>query len=200
MSQKTRVRRRKSGSCLQSLLLALIVVSATFFAASVLLERVETKLYPRLYSEYVERCCMLYDVPEDIVYAVIRTESGFDTTAVSSAGAVGLMQITPETYDWLLYLRKEEKLSPLTDPATCIDFGVYFLAYLYDRFGNWETVFAAYNAGMNRVTQWLEDENISRGGVLVNIPYTETSDYVKKVDAARIRYRQLYYDKTISQE
>lgn len=195
MRRKTRVKRRRSGSCLQGLLLALIIVAAVFFAASVALEHIETELYPRRYSEYVEQYCRSYDVPEDIVYAVIRTESGFDTTAVSSAGAVGLMQITPETYDWLLYLRKEEKLKPLTDPATCIDFGVYFLAYLYDRFGNWDTVIAAYNAGMNRVTQWLENEEISKGGILVNIPYAETRNYVQKVNAARIRYRQLYHDK-----
>ncbi|MBQ4136615.1 MAG: lytic transglycosylase domain-containing protein [Clostridia bacterium] len=154
--------------------------------------RIQMRLYPQKYSDYVELYAERYNVPTEIVYSVIHTESGFDPLARSGAGAVGLMQITPDTYDWLLYVRKEEKPGELTEPTVNIDFGTYFLSYLYKKFGDYDTVFAAYNAGMNRVSSWLDDERYANDGRLTDIPFTETENYVKKVNNAIKKYKQLY--------
>ena len=148
--------------------------------------------YPLAYTDAVELASEKYHISPEILYAVIRTESGFDPNAVSHAGACGLMQITPDTYDWLLYTRKESDRGDLFDPYTNVEYGAYFLAYLHRRFKSWDTAFAAYNAGMNRVSEWLLDDSISKNGRLVNIPYAETDNYVKKVNNAIEIYRNLY--------
>ncbi len=183
---------KKRRSYLPKVIIVIILAVLAWILAGELTERHNMLMYPKKYSEYVESYCEKYNVPSDIVYAVIRTESGFDENAVSSAGAVGLMQITPDTYDWLLYIRKEEKVSELYSAETNIDFGTYFLSYLYKKFGNWETVFAAYNAGMNRVADWLENPDYSNGHTLTYIPFTETRNYVDKVANTIIKYRQIY--------
>lgn len=154
--------------------------------------RIQMQMYPQEYSDYVELYAEKYNVPTEIVFSVIHTESEFDPLAISSAGAVGLMQITPETYDWLLYVRKEEKVGELTDPRVNIDFGTYFISYLYKKFGDYNTVFAAYNAGVNRVSSWLEDDRYSSGGRLIKIPFEETENYIKKVNNTMTKYKQLY--------
>lgn len=172
-------------------IIAVISVVIGLLANSII-EKSERAMYPKKYEEFVNICSEKYGVPEEIIYSVIRTESGFDPSSKSHAGAVGLMQITPDTYDWLLFVRKEEKVYELTDPFTSIDFGTYFLAYLYDKFGSWDTAFAAYNAGMNRVSEWLRDERYSKDGELANIPYPETENYVKKVNNAINKYKKIY--------
>lgn len=179
-------------SCIGIIILSILIITAVWFVAKELVDRQNKFMYPKKYSEYVEVYSDKYDVDCNIIYSVILNESGFDPQAVSSAGAIGLMQITPDTYEWLLYIRGEEKTHTLDDIETNIDFGTYFLAYLYKKFGNWNTVFAAYNAGMNRVSKWLEDPLYSDGNTLNHIPFDETRDYVKKVSNSVIKYKQIY--------
>ncbi|MBQ2767506.1 MAG: lytic transglycosylase domain-containing protein [Clostridia bacterium] len=159
-------------------------------------DQIDRRLYPRDYSEYVERYSAMYGVPEHIVYAVIKVESKFQSNAVSSAGAVGLMQITPDTFDWLmLRLREDLDTGMLYDPETNIRYGVYYLSYLYQEFGLWPSVFAAYNAGPNRVKAWREDPAYADpNGVLIDIPIPETKAYTKKVEEAAQVYQNLYYN------
>lgn len=148
---------------------------------------------PLKYEAYVEKYSAEYQVPAPLVYAVIRTESDFDPAAVSSAGAMGLMQMTPETFHWL-QSRTGEDLpdEALLDPETSIRYGVYFLSVLSDRFPVTDTVLAAYNAGMNAVAGWLEDpQHSSDGQNLTDIPYPETEYYVIKVNRALADYRAL---------
>lgn len=71
-------------------------------------DKIDRARYPREYSEYVSEYAEAYGVPEYIIYAVIRVESNFSSNAVSEAGAVGLMQITPDTFDWISMLLKRE--------------------------------------------------------------------------------------------
>ncbi len=158
--------------------------------------RIDLHEYPRDYAEYVERAAEDYGVPENILYAVIHTESSFRSDAVSPKGAIGLMQLMPDTYDWICFLRRKdaEPAPDLTDPAVNIDAGAYLLHYLYEKFSDWETVYAAYNAGYARVNAWLEDESVSENGKLVNIPYPETQEYVRKVSRACEKYAALYGD------
>lgn len=149
--------------------------------------------HPVLYQEYIELYSDEYSVPPEIICAVINTESSFDSDAESHAGAKGLMQITKETFWWLLSKSGESiPDEKLFDPQVNIRYGTYFLSILYDEFGSWDTAFAAYNAGRSRVIGWLGDPNVSEDGKLVNIPIEETREYVKRVNSGIKIYREIY--------
>ncbi len=151
-------------------------------------------LYPVSYYDLVEEYSREYDVSEELLLAVIKTESSFDPEAVSTAGALGLTQITPDTFNWL-QTKTGETLSPeaLEDPETSIKYGAFFLHLLLDEFGNTQTAVAAYHAGRGRVNDWLKDTEISPDGVtLKNIPIPETAHYVRKVMRAVNIYSSIY--------
>ena len=173
------------------IILSLVVcIVLGLFATSAIkrfLVSLEYKMYP-LSDEYlteIEKWSGEYGVPVEIVCGVIYTESNFDPNAVSSAGAVGMMQITSDTFDWIMFRLKEERSEDaLFDYKVNIKYGTYLLSYLYDEFGDWDTAFAAYNAGRTKVKSWLKDERYSENGKLIEIPYKETSDYVERVNKA----------------
>ncbi len=107
------------------------------------------------------------------------------------------MQIMPETGEWIAGKLDVEDYSKqmLYDPETSIRFGCWYLDFLSDRFeGNLQLVMAGYNAGHNRVAEWIDDPSISDGESLINIPFKETDDYVKKVERALEKYREQYPD------
>lgn len=163
----------------------------------------ERQAYPRDYAEYVEVYAEEYGVPESLVFAVIRTESDFDSGAVSHVGAVGLMQILPDTFTWLtdeiLFDHLDEGM--LYDPETNVKYGTYYLSRLYDRYGDWKLALAAYNGGPGNVDEWLEDPAYADGeGGLKHIPFKETRRYVKKVADARDMYERLYEESEKSEE
>ena len=157
---------------------------------------VDRHRYPQGYSEFVEKYAAECGVPEYVVYAVIHTESHFVSNAESEAGALGLMQIMPSTFSWLMTMKKESlPEGMLYDPETNIRYGTYLLSYLYSHFNVWETAFAAYNAGMTKVDGWLENPEYSSDGKhLDTIPISETRNYVKKVKSAVEVYKRLYYN------
>ena len=158
-------------------------------------DKYERNAYPKEYEEYVEKYASQYGVPESIVYAVIKTESGYDSRAVSEAGAVGLMQMMPDTFNWLTTLTKENlDKGLLYDPETNIKYGTYYLSYLYLKYGSWDTVYAAYNAGEGNVDDWLGDALEADGAKkLGDVPFKETENYIKKVNKAAEIYDRLYY-------
>lgn len=171
----------------------IIVVSVGMgFSWTFIEDTVEKAMHPIKYEEHVERFSDEYGVPEEIIYAVIKCESSFKADAISSGGAVGLMQMMPATFEDLCRRKGEEyNESLLYDPKVSIEYGTYYLSYLYSRYGVWETVYAAYNAGYGRVDGWLEDPEIGVDGRLNNIPYKETREYVEKVADARKVYSKL---------
>lgn len=170
----------------------LLAVGAVFLFRFII-DQYDRMTHPLGYSEYVEGYATLYGVPSDIIYAVIRTESSFEENALSPKGAVGLMQITPDTFTWLMTKTGEiHGPEKLYIPQINIKYGVFFLSYLYGEFNSWETVYAAYNAGMSRVKGWLDDPAITEQGRLVNIPFEETENYIKRVEHAAENYRRLY--------
>lgn len=176
-------------------ILGILVVAAL---VATLWERVDDaflrKTHPQKYAESVEKYAAEYDVPESVVYAVIKTESGFTPDAVSLKGAIGLMQITPDTFDWLCSKTGGEANALLLyEPDTNIRYGTYFLSLLHNEYKAWDTVYAAYNAGRGRVNSWLASEEYNNNGRLKNIPYEETASYVKKVEKAQSVYARLYY-------
>lgn len=152
--------------------------------------------YPLKYTEWVETYAAQYDLDPALVYAVICTESGFDASAQSGAGAIGLMQMTPDTFDWAQFREKVKDpigKEMLTDPETNIHYGCATLHHLGQLFSTENAVLAAYNAGMGNVSKWLSDPAYSDDGeTLHTIPFKETRNYVQKVAAAKEMYRSLY--------
>lgn len=152
--------------------------------------------YPQKYSEYVDKAAEEYGLDPALIYAVIRTESGFDADAQSDAGACGVMQMMPSSFEWLQEKRGcagEYSEDDLFNPEICIDYGSYLLKYFYDYYGTERSAVAAYNAGFV-VGDWLADSNYSSDGInLDTIPYPETSNYVERVESAKEMYIKLYY-------
>ncbi len=178
----------------RSIIIILLIVTAIGLGAifDTVLDNAEKSKYPMHYSEYVEKYSEMYDVPKDVVYAIIKTESGFDPDATSSKGARGLMQLMPNTFEWICGKAGiPYSADKITDPETNIQCGVYYISFCYKEFLIWQTTFAAYNAGHGNVRQWLDDDEISKNGHLINIPFPETEAYVKKVEKNREVYLQI---------
>lgn len=142
-------------------------------------------LYPNDYELTVKKYAKIYDVPEKIVFSVIKTESNYDKNALSKKGAVGLMQIMESTGDWAAKKIGIENFSPeqLYEPDVNIEIGCFYLSYLLDLYSNnTKCALAAYNAGPANVDKWLLDKEYSKDKkTLEKIPYPETENYVKKV-------------------
>lgn len=172
-----------------------VLVLLAFCFRQPLTDWVNSIIYPIEYSAYVEYYAEIYDVDPYLVYAVIKTESGFDPEAVSVDEARGLMQVTEDTFDWIsLQLGYTEYVhTDLHDPALGIEYGTFLLGYLIERFEDIEVALTAYHAGMNITAQWLEDEEYSDDGqVLTEIPYDDTDHYVYKATKNYQGYLQAY--------
>ena len=199
-TQRRRRRRHRGINFLVWLVVIAILTGGAVFIVTRYFDDVKTKLeyasYPRDYSKYVEKAAEDYDLDEELIYAVIRTESSFNPDAQSGAGACGIMQIMPSSFEWLQQKRDtvgEYTTEDLFDPEICIDYGSYLLKYFYDLYGDEKCAVAAYNAGFV-VGDWLQDSNYSTDGVtLSDIPYPETKHYVEKVESAKEMYIKLYY-------
>lgn len=147
-----------------------------------------------LYVQTAKLAATEFNVPFPLVLAVIRTESDFRPNAVSEAGACGLMQLLPETFSFLKEDVLEEELSDsaIFDPAVNIRYGTFYLSYLFEKFGNWFTALAAYNAGEGRVSDWLKDKELAPNGHLTSIPFSETAQYVQITLEHYGAYREKY--------
>lgn len=174
-------------------ILALSVLIGFLF--QIISDRIDKSNYPQKYSEFVEKYSEEYGVPEYIVYSTIKIESGFDSSAESSAGAIGLMQLMPETFRYLMAdMQEDYKADLIYGPETNIRYGTYYLSKLYLKYRNWDTVFAAYNGGETNVDGWLKDPECSEDGkTLDRIPFPETDKYVAKINRAIETYIRLYY-------
>jgi soluble lytic murein transglycosylase len=132
-----------------------------------------------------------------LIAAVIYEESRFrDQT--SEAGARGLMQITPETADFIARRSGGYRFqqSDLATPQINISYGAYFLRYLIDHYGGNETLaIAAYNAGQTNVDGWVTRAGGPEGfDAARDIPFPETRAYVANVEDRRSDYRDHYAD------
>lgn len=180
------------------LLLLIVSVIIIYNAVSLVLQTV----YPRSYSEEISRNAEIYDLDEALLYALIETESGFDKNAVSSVGAKGLTQITPETFRWLQTKTGENyEDDALFEPEVSIKYGAFFLRYLLDEFGDTKTALAAYHAGRGRVNEWLNDPRYSSDGEKLDIiPYNDTEFYSEKVLKVRDRYLKIYDYQSLTED
>lgn len=192
-NDKTIMRKRYTSAIVISLILAFILG----FVFDFIITKIEYARFnkPSEYSDVISKYSEKYDVPEHIIYSVIKAESGFDYTAKSGAGAIGLMQIMPSTFEELTDTHLKEYLDSgmLFDAETNIRYGTYYLSYLYNIYGDWSVTFAAYNAGLGNVNDWLENPKYSSDGkTLDKIPIKETRKYVDKVNKYIEKYDKLY--------
>lgn len=206
MSQHFEKTGRKGHGCCCSIvtlgLVCVVILGLLAFSTNVIGDvksKVMMRFYPQEYSEYVSFYSAEYNVDEALVYSVIRTESGFRAEVESVVGAMGLMQIMPETFEWLQNLADGEithSESELLNPETNIKYGTYFLKYLLQHYsGNEKLAVAAYNAGSANVDSWLQDNSYSNNGIdLHSIPFEETKQYVERVEKTKAVYESLYYD------
>lgn len=191
---KSRKRKKSAAPVITAVVLLIAAAAAVFFGYDFFLKYT----HPIKYEEYVEKYARENRLDKYLVYAVIKTESGFDKNAVSDVGARGLMQIMEETFDWISYRMGDENTEYLGmfDPETNIRYGCWLLGYLCDEFGNAETAMAAYHAGRGRVNEWLNDRSISSDGVhLDKIPIPDTRHYVGKITNTMKIYKKLYEGK-----
>lgn len=168
----------------------LLLLGFGLFAFQKLKPDLEHAAFPRPYRENVTACAAEFGLEESLVYAVIRAESGYDPNAESAAGALGLMQMTPSTFEWMqTHLGGPYETQALFEPEVSIRFGCGLLRLLLNQYGDLTVALCAYNAGMGNVTSWLSDGACSGDGkTLSEIPFPETRAYVEKV----LRYKELY--------
>jgi len=152
--------------------------------------------YPYAYEPVVTRLAKIEGVDPLLVWSVMRNESAYKPRVISSAGAVGLMQLMPTT---AARLAKEagtggHSRGELYNPATNVAYGVTYLGNLADMFdGNAVAMIASYNAGEEAVGRWLANgENGDIEEWIEEIPYSETNLYVKKVLTSYWNYQRLY--------
>lgn len=152
-------------------------------------------LYPRPQWPAITQAAARAGLDPYLIAGLIREESRFDQTAVSSAGAYGLMQLMPGTAQSTA--RSLGMAAPdqrgLADPATNIALGAGVLKAELARFGRVDLALAAYNAGPNAVRQWLAAQSGADPDTFIEtIPYTETRGYIKTVEQSAAMYRWLY--------
>ncbi|MDI3269392.1 MAG: lytic transglycosylase domain-containing protein [Bacillota bacterium] len=153
-------------------------------------------LYPWPYRQEVEAAAAQSGLSPALILAVMRTESGFRREAVSRSGALGLMQLMPSTAGEVALRHgfPTPSQAQLFAPEINILLGSLYLADLLDRYGGSLAVaLAAYNAGQQRVQEWVES-GLWDGewGTAQQIPYGETRRFLEKVRRSLTVYRWLY--------
>jgi soluble lytic murein transglycosylase len=187
MSRKVRARRRRAAfggiAVLAGLVLAFLIANGTFDHA------IKELTLPLRHEDVIRQQANEKGVDAALIAAVIYSESKF-SDAESSAGARGLMQITPEAAK---FIEKQSggttfKLDDLSDPEINIRYGTFLLRELLDRYdGDEAAALAAYNAGPGNADKW--------GGAdltVAEIPFPETRAYVEEVLEKRDEYRRKY--------
>ncbi len=149
-------------------------------------------LYPLAFWPMVSSAAADYDMDPYLLLSLIREESHFDPEALSPSGAVGLMQLMPQTAS----TTARELQVPvagsqsLRDSALNIRLGTHYLNILLKQFDSVPAALAAYNAGGTRVKKWLSDNNYEAYDEFIeDIPFEETRNYVKRIVSSYYHYR-----------
>lgn len=174
-----------------TVLVAIAVVAALIITGRTVVPYVSEMVYPIHYRAEIAGAADTYEVNPFLVAAIVKTESGYNPEAVSEDGAVGLMQLMPETAEWVSGLRAWEGRNryDLTEPEDNVALGACYLAYLFDEFdGESLPGIAAYNAGQGAVQSWIDAAGGPQAFDLGDIGYTETREFVERVQ----RYWDLY--------
>lgn len=155
-----------------------------------------TIFYPQPHRDLVITASLEYEVDPYLVFGIIRAESKYQTAARSPVGARGLMQIMPETAEWIASQKgiADFDTDTLHDPQVNVDFGCWYLASLSREFnGQVPLMVAAYNAGRGTVQQWVAKGTWNGDpDDLENIPFDETREYVRNVLKNYEAYKAIY--------
>ena len=168
-------------------LLLLALAGAALFVFETSPPWFERLRYPLRYGAIVRAGARAEGLDPALIAAVIYAESKFRPTAVSSAGAIGLMQLTPTTAE-AIALRTGGtafRVSDLTDPTINIRYGSWYLHDLFAKYRSVALALAAYNAGQGNVDRWLAAGD--------GIPFPETRDYVARVEQLEQVYRDAWH-------
>jgi soluble lytic murein transglycosylase len=142
--------------------------------------------YPLKYEQIVRGHAKNYDLDPALLAAVIYQESKFRKNAKSSSGAIGLMQLKPETAEGIAIRTGGSRFrtSDLYDPEINIRYGSWYLRHLLDKYHDEKLALAAYNAGQRNVDRWREEGK--------GIQFSETRAYVDKVEHLKGVYARAY--------
>lgn len=185
------LRRRIGGGLLALVAILALLIAGVFTLYNVVTEppeRVQRAIYTLAYQQTIREAAEAYGVEPTLVSSVIYTESRYDPEAVSPQNAQGLMQITPETAD---FIQSNSGITgDFTSPRTNIWMGTWQLSYLEGRYlGDERAMLAAYNSGQGNVDGWLSEPGFR---IESDIPFTETRHYVDAVLDTQDIYRELY--------
>jgi len=145
--------------------------------------------YPLRYSEYVRIHAQRHGLDPALVAAVIYQESRWRPSAKSSSGAIGLMQLTPETARGIAIRTHGSAFhtQDLYNPEINIRYGAWYLDNLFKKYGSERLVLAAYNAGQGNVDKWRANGE--------SIQFAETRAYVERVEDVKQIYRTAWHSK-----
>jgi soluble lytic murein transglycosylase len=153
-------------------------------------------LFPRPYWTDLKKFAVANDLDPYLVASLIRQESEFNPVAVSRANAVGLMQLLPRTGKLVAHQveLKRYSSSQLYTPTVNLQLGTHYFRGMVNQFGgSFEHALAAYNAGTDRVEEWMGQGKYRDTAEFVeSIPFTETREYVQAIMRNASVYRQLY--------
>lgn len=201
-------------SCLRIMLICLAAVLTVSFTAQMLMnaylvrqqqtheaeQRSIDEHYPLMYEDSIRRISAEYNLSPSLIAAVIMNESSFRPTIQSSVGARGLMQLMPDTAEWIAHkLRIDNyRFDLMDDPDTNIRFGCWYLNYLSTLFrGDPLCVVCAYHAGQGEIASWLANPLYSSDGVTLNsdsLPEGPTKLYAGRVLRDYGIYQAKYFD------
>lgn len=192
------MRNKRSGHTLP-ILIILVVSIALGGVFELLCLGMERLTHPIKYDGLVSTWSVQYGVPEYIIYAMIKVESNFDSAKQGENGKIGLLQLTPERYLALAEAEHDPEINAaaLYDPNTNIHYGTLYLSKLYQKYGMWSTVYAAWYAGEQTVDAWLKNPNYIDPdfGTLETVPDKKIAKAVKGAVKAQEIYEKLYYAK-----
>lgn len=146
-----------------------------------LVELVYLYFMPKKYDDIIDKYSSEYNVDRSLVKAVIFKESRFKETAVSSKGAIGLMQLMPSTALWLMNKLKIEDYK-IESADNNIRLGTYYLSYLMNLMdSDEEHALLAYNAGPENAKRWVNSEGYSKEDMDNYVDFNETRKYVREI-------------------
>lgn len=150
--------------------------------------------YPLKHGSLIAENSRRYNIDPYLVTAIIYVESGFEEESLSGAGAVGLMQIMPETAMWVSKKTgKPVEIGSLKQPDDNIALGTWYYSWLYKKYESEVLALAAYNGGEKNIDRWRSEAgNMPDKEFIRVIPFKETKDYVIKVQKVKERYKLLY--------
>ncbi len=177
----------------------IILFLLLFLVFLVINSKIPWKLvYPIHYQEEIILNAKEYNVDPYLILSIIQVETRFQPDKVSKKGAMGLMQLMPNTAAWIIEEGKfpEKFLQQTFEPSVNIELGTWYLSKLLSKYNhNLVMVIAAYNAGPGNVDKWIQD-GIWDGSYeqVQNVPIGETRHYVQRVVHYFEQYQWIYED------